>query len=390
MRILVAPDSFGGTLSAGEAAAAIAEGWHRTVPGDQLDVCPLSDGGPGFLDTLHAGLGGTLLSVTVLSPLREPVPAAVLVVDADGVRTAYVETAQAIGLPLVPLDRRDPTVTTTAGVGRLIEAALDAGANRIVVGLGGSATNDAGAGMLGALGVGPVEALGAGGLRLGEVQPADLVGLAAVLERLSGVELVGAYDVDVPLLGLHGASGGFAAQKGATPEQAQELERSLGHFAQVVGQSLGSDLGRPDLLVGAPRAPRLSTAPGTGAAGGLGFGLAVLGARLTPGSVVVAEAVGLSQRIAAVELVVTGEGTFDWQSLHGKVVQAVATRALDAAVPTVVLAGQVTIGRREWGAAGIAGAYAVATSDAEVVASLADPSGTLAARAARLARTWSH
>lgn len=389
MRILVAPDSFGGTLSAGQAATAIADGWRRTAPDDRVELCPLSDGGPGFLDTLQTGLGGTLLSVTVSSPLGEPVPAAVLVVDADGVRTAYIETAQAIGLPLVPLDRRDPTVTTTAGVGRLVEAALDAGAVRIVVGLGGSATNDAGAGMLGVLGVGPDEALGGGGLRLGGIRPADVAGLVAVRERLSGIELVGAYDVDVPLLGLHGASGGFAAQKGATPEQAQELERSLGHFAQLVGQALGTDVGRPDLLVGAPRTPRLSTAPGTGAAGGLGFGLALLGARLVPGSAVVASAVGLAERIAAVDLVVTGEGTFDWQSLHGKVVQAVASRALDAAVPTVVLAGQVALGRREWSAAGIAGAYAVATSDDEITASLADPSGTLADRAARLARTWS-
>lgn len=389
MRILVAPDSFGGTLSAGQAATAIADGWRRTAPDDQVALCPLSDGGPGFLDTLQTGLGGTLLSVTVPSPLGEPVPAAVLVVEADGVRTAYIESAQAIGLPLVPLDRRDPTVTTTAGVGRLVEAALDAGAARIVVGLGGSATNDAGAGMLGVLGVGPGEALGGGGLRLGGIRPADVAGLVDVRERLSGVELVGAYDVDVPLLGLHGASGGFAAQKGATPEQAQELERSLGHFAQLAGQALGTDLGRPDLLVGAPRSPRLSTAPGTGAAGGLGFGLALLGARLVPGSAVVASAVGLAERIAAVDLVVTGEGTFDWQSLHGKVVQAVASRALDAAVPTVVLAGQVALGRREWSAAGIAGAYAVATSDDEIAASLADPSGTLADRAARLARTWS-
>ena len=390
MRILVAPDSFGGTLSAGQAASAIAEGWHRTAPEDRVEPCPLSDGGPGFLDTLQAALGGTLLSVTVPSPLGEPVPAAVLVVDTDGSRTAYIESAQAIGLPLVPFDRRDPTVTTSGGVGRLIDAALGTGAGRIVVGLGGSATNDGGAGMLGALGVGSAEALGAGGLHLAEVRSADLAGLAAVRERLSGVELIGAYDVDVPLLGLNGASGGFAAQKGASPEQAQELERSLSRFAEVAGQVLGAELGRPDLLVGAPRAPRLSTAPGTGAAGGLGFGLAVLGARLIPGSVVVADAVGLAERIADVDLVVTGEGTFDWQSLHGKVVQAVAARALDAAVPTVVLAGQVTIGRREWGAAGIAGAYAVATSDAEVAASFADPSGTLAARAARLARTWSH
>jgi glycerate kinase len=424
MRILVAPDSFGGTLSAMEAAAAIAAGWHRTAPQDDIDLCPLADGGPGFVSTLEAGLGGTLLSVTISSPLGDPVPGALLLVEGPAGPTAYLESGQATGLPLVPVGRRDPTVTTTFGVGQLIQAALDAGARRIVVGLGGSATNDAGAGMLAALGAGwperaalgagrpdgvdlgagrtegaalgaagRSEALASGGGRLGEVVAADLAGLAGLRRRLADVELVAAFDVDVPLLGLHGASAGFATQKGARPEQAQDLERALGHFSQVAVDVLGDAVVRPDLLAGTRRTSavaRLTSLPGAGAAGGLGFGLAVLGARLVPGSALVADAVGLPARLRAVDLVVTGEGTFDWQSLRGKVVQAVAERAMSAAVPTVVLAGQMTIGRREWGAAGIAGAYAVATTADEVAASMADPAGTLAARAARVARTWSH
>lgn len=393
MRILVAPDSFGGTLTADEAATAIATGWRRTAPDDVLDLCPLADGGPGFVDTLHANLGGTLLSVTVTSPLGDQVPAAILLVEGPAGATAYVESAHATGLALVPADRRDPTRTTTSGVGLLLRAAVDAGARRVVVGLGGSGTNDAGAGMLAALGAARDGATAHGGGPLIDVTPADLAGLAEVRRSLDGVDLVGAYDVDVPLLGLHGASAGFAAQKGATAQQAQDLERALGHFAQIAVSALGDDVVRPDLLAGArattPTA-RLTSLPGAGASGGLGFGLALLGARLVPGATMVADAVDVAGRLRAAELVVTGEGTFDWQSFHGKVVNEVAGLALAAAVPTVVLAGQVTVGRREWGAAGIAGAYAVATDAAQVAASMADPAGTLAARAERLARTWSH
>ena len=392
MRILVAPDCFAGTLTAVQAAAAIADGWRRTAPQDVLDLCPLADGGPGFVDTLHAGLGGSLLSATVTSPLGERVPAAILLVEGVSGPTAYVESAHATGLPLVPVARRDPAVTTTYGVGELVQAALDAGARRIVVGLGGSATNDGGAGLLAALGAGSGDGLAAGGGRLGALAPGDLAGLAGLRDRLAGVELVAAYDVDVPLLGLHGASAGFAAQKGASAEQAQDLERALGHFAQIAVDALGAVVARPDLLAGArphSAASRLTSLPGAGAAGGLGFGLALLGARLVPGSGLVADAVGLPARLLQAELVLTGEGTFDWQSLRGKVVHAVAERALSAAVPTVVLAGQTTVGRREWSAAGIAGAYAVAVTDQEIEASLADPAGTLAARAARVARTWS-
>ncbi|MFI2751877.1 glycerate kinase [Cellulomonas sp. P22] len=393
MRVLIAPDGFGGTLTARQAAEAIRAGWSEAAPGDDLRTCPLADGGPGFLDTLRADLGGDLLAVTVRSPLGALTPAAVLVVEADdATRTAYVESAHATGLTLVPREQRDPTRTSSAGVGELVRAAVATGARRVVVGLGGSATNDAGAGMLAALGVGgPGSPLMRGGGALSAVEPHDLAGLRAVREELRGVELLAACDVDVPLLGLHGASAGFAAQKGATPEQAQDLERALGHFAHAAVAALG-DAVRPDLLqprAATSAAARLTSLPGAGAAGGLGFGLALLGARLVPGSALVADAVHLAHRIADVDLVVTGEGTFDWQSLHGKVVAAVAERALDVAVPAVVIAGQVELGRREWGAAGVAGAYAVAQSPAEVEASMADPAGMLRRRAARVAQTWS-
>lgn len=395
MRVVIAPDCFGGTLTAEQAATALRDGWLRAAPYDELDLCPLADGGPGFLDTLRARLGGDLLAVTVRSPLHDAAPGGVLVVDGPGTaRTAYVESAQATGLALVPLGRRDPTVTTTYGVGELLRVALGSGAGRIVVGLGGSATNDAGAGMLAALGVGadPDGVLAHGGGGLGAVTAADLTGLAALRASLAGVELLVATDVDVPLLGLHGASAGFAPQKGATPEQAQGLERALGHFAHAAVAALGPDTVRPDLLAlsrTASPAARLTGLPGAGAAGGLGFALALLGGRIVSGSGLVADAVGLRDRIAAADLVVTGEGTLDWQSLHGKVVAAVAERAMSAGVPVVVIAGQVQVGRREWGAAGIAGAYAVADTPEQVTTSLAHPARALAARSERVARTWS-
>ena len=392
VRVLIAPDSFGSSLTADEAAQAMAGAWRATAPHDEVSTCPLSDGGPGFVATLHAALGGELVPVTVTSPVGVRVPAVLLLVGT----TAYLESAQAVGLPLVPDELRDPTRTSSRGVGELLAAAMAAGARRVVVGLGGSATNDGGAGALDGLARelgldGPGDLLDAGGGSLAAVGPDDLAGLRELRDRLRGVELVVATDVDVPLLGLHGASAGFAPQKGATPEQAQELERSLGHFAHAATAALGDAL-RPDLLAGtrpASATTRLTAAPGAGAAGGLGFGLALLGGRLVPGSVFVADAVGLDARIGDHDVVVTGEGRFDWQSLHGKVVSEVASRALAHAVPTVVVAGEVLVGRRELSAAGITAAYAVAETPEQVAAALADPAGSLAARSARVARTWS-
>ena len=404
MRVLVAPDCFSGTLTAPQAAAAIARGWLRSAPADVVEECPLADGGPGFVAVLHQALGGELGSVTVSGPLGGPVPGTLLLVPGDTGLTAYVETAEAAGLALVPLADRDPTRTTSRGVGQLLRAALDAGARRIVVGVGGTATNDAGAGMLAGLGREGSEVLERGGGALDAVVREDLAHLGTLAHELAAVDLVAAVDVDVALLGLHGASAGFAEQKGATPEQAQHLERALGHFAhlaQAVIQADGPPRARslPLASEGHPHghshgssrvSTRRATTPGAGAGGGLGFGLALLGARLVPGARVVADAVGLADRVAAVDLVVTGEGKLDWQSLRGKVVSAVAEAALAAGKPTIALAGQVEMGRREWAAAGLSAAYAVAETPEQVAGALADPVASLEERAARLGKNWSH
>ena len=284
MRVVICPDKFAGTLSAVEAAAAMAEGWLRARPNDEVTQIPLADGGPGFLEVLHANLGGQFHPVQVQDPLGRPVDAQWL--EHNG--TAYIEAAQANGLALLAPEERDPLRTSSFGVGELIAAAA---MPQIVVGLGGSATNDGGRGAFEALAGQPVD-----GLLL-------------------------ATDVDSPLLGPHGATYGFAPQKGARLEQLPALEQRMQDWAQ--------------------RDPELAQAPGAGAAGGLGFGLMLLGGRRVSGIELVAEAVGLADACAEADLVITGEGKFDWQSLHGKVASGVLTAAGDA--PVVVLAGTVDV-----------------------------------------------
>ena len=394
MRVLIAPDCFTGTLTAPEAAAALAAGWRRQAPHDDLDLLPLSDGGPGFVDVLRTALDAEPLAVTVPGPDGEPAPAVMLLTSkaAGEPRTAYLESAQACGLHLVPPDRRDPGRTTTAGVGRLLAEARAAGATTVVVGLGGSGTNDGGAGLLLAL----LEdldrhldrhpdhdrdldrlrdRLGRGGAGLHGVTAGELEPLVALRADWAGVRVVVATDVDAPLLGPHGASLGFARQKGAAPDQAKDLESALLGFA-----------GAAVTATGVPQ--RMVATPGAGAAGGLGFGLMLLGGLRSPGFDAVADAVGLRERVAAADLVVTGEGTLDWQSLRGKVVSGVAGVALEVGVPVVAVAGQVEVGRRELLSIGVESAYPVARTPDQVRAALLDPAGTLAARAARVARTW--
>jgi glycerate kinase len=384
VRLLIAPDCFTGTLSAGQAAEAIARGWRSRAPGDELTLVPLSDGGPGFLDVLSGAHAGTVVSLTVADPLGRRVPAAILMVDLDGTRTAFIESAQACGLHLLAAGERNPMVTSTYGVGQLIEAALAEGATRVVVGLGGSGTNDGGAGMLAALGAGDPDQLSAGGARLGDLDDGGLHDLTAVRGRLRGVELVLASDVDSPLLGFHGASAVFARQKGATPEMAQSLESAIGRFVEVAGRTLPPVR---DLLTGAEA--RLEREPGAGAAGGLGYGLLLLGGHRVSGVRAVLDAVGFEALVRSSDLIVTGEGTFDWQSLSGKVVAGVAQAGLANAKPVVVIAGQALLGRRDTMELGVCGIYAVAENPDQVAAALADPSGTLSARAARVATTWS-
>jgi glycerate kinase len=375
VRVLIAPDGFGGTLTAGQAATAIAAGWRRGAPADQTRPLPLSDGGPGFVDVLHAALGGTLHAARVTGPLGEPAGARWLAHQGS----AYLESAQACGLALVPAPQRRPGEATTRGVGELLRAAVAAGASRVVLGLGGTASTDGGAGLLAALGAVPLDAGGRplpdGGLALAGCARLSAVPAAALaaVPGGPGVRLVAATDVDCPLLGEHGAAAVFGPQKGADPPTVQRLDAALARWAGVLSAATGTDV---------------RDRPGAGAAGGLGAALLALGAVRESGAGLVRGAVGLDAAVSQADLVVTGEGRFDWQSLRGKVVTAVAAAAAERGVPCVLLAGQVTVGRREAAAAGVDAAYAVAASPAALAGAFADPAGTLAALAERVASQW--
>jgi glycerate kinase len=382
MRVVMAPTRFAGTLTAREAAEAMTGGWSQAAPHDDLALAPMSDGGPGFLDVLADARDGEILAATVSDPTGAPVPATVLVVHAT--RTAYVEAAQTCGPDLVPVDGRDPAHTSSFGLGELLDLALTTEPARIVVGLTGSAVHDAGAGLLAALGAGERDALGAGGLALVDATTGDLSGLAAVVNRFRTVKLLLATPATLPLLGFQGASAVEAEERGASKPDAQALEAAFGHWVDIVNRAL--PLPR-DLLSGGTR--RLDKEPGAGAGGGIGHALLLLGARRVDGGRFVADEIGLPELVAAADLVITGEGTYDWRSLRDSAAAAVSELAMTTGIPAVVLAGQVKVGRREAMTAGLSGAYAVCDRPEDVPGALADPVGTLAARAARVAATWS-
>lgn len=363
MRVVLAPDKFAGTLSAVEAAAAMAEGWRRRAQHDELVAVPMSDGGPGFVDVLADAVDGRLHAVTVPGPYGDDVPAVIL----EHGDTAYVETAMAVGLTLTPEGDRRPEEGSTRGVGVLLAEALSLGVRRVVLGLGGSATNDGGAGLLAALGATCV----GGSLEAG---PAGLVDLESVdLQRardlVRGVELVVASDVDNPLLGINGATKIYGPQKGLPEQRLVTVDAWLQHFADLTDR-------------------KLAGAKGAGAAGGLGFALMLLGATRQPGVTLVAEAVGLSEAVASADLVITGEGAFDFSSRSGKVPYGVAEVATAHLVPCIALAGQVLIGQREMRALGVESAYAVVDLVGEE-RSMGAPADALAELAERVARTWS-
>ena len=373
MRVLIAPDDFKGTLSAVEAAEAIAIGWRLHAPDDTLTLIPMSDGGPGFVRAVSTVLGGDIAPVGLRGPMGETAIGMVLMVDGTG----YVESAHGCGLALVHPDRRDARAATSYGVGQLIAAAIDSGAQRIVVGLGGTASTDGGAGMLAALGAtardaaGSPIALEAGGAALADVVTVDL---APARARVADVEIVVASDVDSPLLGSRGAARGFAAQKGADDAAVEQLEAALTSYSRAIGRRAdGKD---PAVALGA------------GAGGGLGYGLMLLGGRRVPGIETVMGVLGLEAAIGVSDLVITGEGCFDWQSLRGKVVSGVAAAALNQGRPVVVLAGRVEVGKREYVALGITEAHA-ASADGDVPATPAEAARALAERAARVASQWS-
>jgi glycerate kinase len=359
--VLIAPDKFAGTLTAVEAAHAMADGWHRHAPDDELDLAPMADGGPGFVDVLHEALGGRVLAVTVSGPFGDPTPATLLVAG----ETAYVESAQACGLHLTRRERAEEA--STRGVGELVLAAVDAGAREVVVGLGGSGTTDGGAGLLGALGATADRPLDAGPAGLAGVTTVDVSPCRA---RLGDVSLVAATDVDNQLTGLFGAAKTFGPQKGVGEERIAVVDGWLEGYAVAVDR-------------------RAALLPGAGAAGGLGFALLALGASRRPGFDVVAGATRLAERARAVDLVLTGEGAFDFSSRGGKVPYGVATIAAEALRPCVALAGKVLVGAREMRALGVESAYAVVDLVGEERA-FAEPAAALADLAERVARSWSH
>ena len=360
MRVLVSPDSFSGTLSAAEAARAIADGWARQAPDDEIDLAPMSDGGEGFVDVVHASLGGELLVVTVESPIGEQVPATVLRVG----DTAYVEAAQACGVQLTGGEGAE--LASSSGVGELLAAAVDTGAPRVVVGVGGSGALDGGAGLLEALGATSDAPLDCGAGCLGDLTEVDL---EPALARLGDVELVCATDVDIPLTGLLGTARTLAGRLG--------LDEPTQHVVDGMLERLAAATDR-----------RTSLQPGAGAAGGVGFALMLLGARRRPGVELVAETVRLVDRAARADLVVTGEGSFDFASRSGTVPAGVAAVAQRALRPCVVLAGRVLVGSREMRALGIESAYAAVDLVGQEC-SLHRPAEALAELAARVARTWS-
>lgn len=352
MRVLIAPDSFGDTLTAVEAASAIGEGWAAGRPDDEIALAPQSDGGPGFVDVLAARFGRTVTE-RVVGPLGAAISAQWLLDDRDPDRlVAYIECAQACGLHQLgggPTPRT-AQAADTYGVGLLVDAALRAEVREIVVGLGGSATTDGGYGLIDALG-----------------------GSARAVERVADVALIAASDVENPLLGPLGAATVFGPQKGADPQTVARLEERLAQWSRVLASMAGRDV---------------SVEPGAGAAGGLGAALLALGADRVSGATVVGDATAQGAEMARADLVLTGEGKFDSQTLRGKVVSALTAAATEVNAPTVVFAGQVALTADEIAAAGISRAYSIVDQAGSVELAMSDARNQLTALAARAAASW--
>ena len=326
MRIVIAPDSFKGSLTAVEAATAMAEGVASEVPETEIRLYPIADGGEGTVAALVQAAQGILVTDRVTGPLGEMVNATWGLIH-EG-RTAVIEMAQASGLTLVPPEKRNPMFTTTYGTGELIRRALDRGCRKFIIGIGGSATNDGGAGMAQALGVSlrdeDGQELPFGGAALLRLHKVDVSRLD---DRVRQAEFFVACDVNNPMVGAQGAAAVYGPQKGATPAMVEELDKALANYADKIAAVLGV---------------AVASVPGAGAAGGLGGGLvAFLEARLERGIHVVAGAVGLEDAIQHADLVITGEGQVDGQTLCGKAVHGVVEMAHKHGVPVVVLGGAV-------------------------------------------------
>lgn len=345
MRIIIAPDSYKGSQSALAVANAMEAGVKQVFPQAQVHKVPIADGGEGTVEALVMATGGTMIQETVTGPLGHPIKAYWGILG-DG-ETAVIEMAAASGLPLVPPSARDPRMTTTYGTGELIKAALDRNLRKIIIGIGGSATNDGGVGVAQALGIKFLDQHGAelpfGGGALGNLMCIDLTALDA---RLKETCLMVACDVDNPLCGEKGATAVYGPQKGATPEMVAELDAKLQHFAEIAQAATGKDV---------------ANCPGAGAAGGLGAGLLFFtNAQLRPGVEIILETTGFDQLVQDAQLVLTGEGRTDFQTAFGKAPVGVAKVAQKYNVPTVCISGGLGQGYEDVLQQGIAAVTSVA------------------------------
>lgn len=370
MHVVVAPDKFKGSLQAGQVAEAVSEGLRRGLPELDVRLLPVADGGDGTLDAVRSA-GYVRHAVTVSGPTGEPVATA-FAMNGD---TAVVELADACGLARLPAGRPEPMRSSSHGLGELIAAALDAGARTVVLGVGGSASTDGGAGMLAALGARitdvrgePVEPGGEG------IAAAARLDLGELQRRVRGATFVLASDVDNPLLGARGAAAVYAEQKGAGPEQVHRLEDSMRRWSELVAAVIGTDH---------------SGQPGAGAAGGVGFGaLAALGAKRRSGIGAVLELIGLHEQLRGARLVVTGEGSLDEQSLHGKAPVGVAEAAARAGVPTVAVAGRCKLQPEACEGAGLRAVYSLAELQPDPATSMREAPELLRTLGARITDDW--
>ncbi|GAB5895208.1 glycerate kinase [Mycolicibacterium mageritense] len=373
MKIVLAPDSFKESMTASQAVAAMRAGVLAVLPDAECVGVPMADGGEGTVDAVVDALNGTHVAVDVADPLDRPIRANYGYVAERGL--AVVEMATASGLELVAPEDRDALRASTFGVGQLIASALDHGATELLIGLGGSATNDAGAGMLAALGAKLTDSEGAvlppGGAALARLERIDLSGLDP---RLADVRIRIASDVTAPLLGTGGASAVFGPQKGATPADVQTLETALTRFVAVTEATLGR--ARPEL-------------PGAGAAGGLGFALLdFLGAECHPGVEVIAETVGLEQAVAGADWVFTGEGSVDAQTMLGKTPFGVTQAARRAGARVVIFAGRVAPDADVLLANGVDRLVAITEPGTPIAQALRDGAISLERAAADVCRTF--
>lgn len=330
MKIVLAPDSFKGSLTAAQVCAAMEEGIRRFMPDAEVVAAPMADGGEGTVQSLVDATGGEFITETVSGPLGEPVDAEFGILG-DGT-TAIIEMAAASGLPLVPEELRNPWKTTTYGTGELMRAALDRGCKTIIVGIGGSATTDGGAGMAQALGAQLYDETGAEivcGCSGGGLATLSRIDLSGLDPRLADATIRVACDVDNPLYGERGAAHVYGPQKGADPEMVEALDAALQRFAEVVQRDLNIDVAHM---------------PGAGAAGGLGAGLvAFCGAKLEPGVDIVLEAIDLLGKSQGADLIITGEGAIDYQTAFGKAPSGAVRVSEAVGCPNIVIAGKVDI-----------------------------------------------